>query len=114
MTDLPTVWRRVIIPAYITFEQLHRVIQHVMPWQDYHLYYFSASDDNSQFTNDQDGIGEYEYYRKNPAALEGMKDWDKAFFSEPRKAAWEVKIGPVLEKAGALDYVYDFGDHWEH
>ena len=45
MIELPTVWRRVIVPENISFETLHYVIQYAMGWHDAHLYEFSTSDD---------------------------------------------------------------------
>jgi hypothetical protein len=36
----PEVWRRVLVHSDTTLQGLHRVIQIVMQWQDYHLYEF--------------------------------------------------------------------------
>ena len=36
----PPIWRRVLVPQGITFEQLHQIIQAVFCWSDYHLYEF--------------------------------------------------------------------------
>jgi Plasmid pRiA4b ORF-3-like protein len=39
----PEIWRRLEVPATVTFAQLHDVIQAVMGWDDAHLYSFDIS-----------------------------------------------------------------------
>ncbi|MDO4926289.1 MAG: hypothetical protein Q3980_11625, partial [Turicibacter sp.] len=34
------IWRRVVMPAEVSFNALHRVIQYSMGWGNYHLYEF--------------------------------------------------------------------------
>jgi len=36
----PMIWRRVLVPASYTLEELHGVIQVAMGWQSIHLYQF--------------------------------------------------------------------------
>ncbi len=36
----PPVWRRIWIPADMTFQNLHEAIQYLFGWMDYHLYDF--------------------------------------------------------------------------
>src|SRR3970040_1166308 len=36
----PPIWRRVRVPENYTLHQLHRVLQFVFSWLDYHLYSF--------------------------------------------------------------------------
>jgi Plasmid pRiA4b ORF-3-like protein len=38
----PTVWRRILVPDDCTLARLHKVIQAVMNWQDYHLHEFTV------------------------------------------------------------------------
>src|SRR5208282_1398069 len=38
--DDPPVWRQVLIPAAYPLSRVHRVIQAVMEWEDYHLHAF--------------------------------------------------------------------------
>jgi hypothetical protein len=38
----PMIWRRVLVTASYTLEELHGVIQVAMGWQSLHLYQFSA------------------------------------------------------------------------
>jgi len=37
---LPPVWRRFLVPGSVTLPGLHRVIQEVMGWENYHLHLF--------------------------------------------------------------------------
>jgi len=39
----PTVWRRVLVPSEITFDDFHYIIQDAFGWESEHLYSFSPS-----------------------------------------------------------------------
>ncbi|HKM43357.1 MAG TPA: plasmid pRiA4b ORF-3 family protein [Limnochordia bacterium] len=111
MTELPTIWRRVIVPGQISFEVLHYVVQYAMGWHDAHLYEFSTDDDPTCFTNSHEGIDEYEYLRENPHLVQD--NWDKQVLEQPQKLASAMKIDSVLQRAKSLNYLYDFGDSWQ-
>lgn len=85
----PPVWRRVLVPAGIRLDQLHRVVQAAMGWEDYHLHVFS----------DADGAGRY-----------GVPDPELGF-SDERTATLGDLVGGA---GGRARYSYDFGDDWEH
>ena len=40
--------RRIIVPANLEFARLHKVLQLVFDWQDYHLYDFTVFDGNKR------------------------------------------------------------------
>ncbi|AST06093.1 hypothetical protein AF2641_03985 [Anoxybacillus flavithermus] len=40
----PPIWRRVLVPSHITFDQLHFIIQEAMGWGNDHLYRFDTED----------------------------------------------------------------------
>jgi len=89
----PTIWRSVLVPDNITLVKLHRVIQEVMGWYDYHLHEF---------------IIDHQHY--------GMVDpddpnWDLApeLITEKRK-----KLTKVLGREKQFEYIYDYGDNWWH
>lgn len=83
----PPVWRRVTVPAAVTLEFLHDVIQQAMGWEDGHLHVFST-----------------------PSRDYGMPGSDLGHADE-RKAT----LDQVLGRPGAtMRYTYDFGDGWEH
>lgn len=86
---LPPIWRRFQVWEDATLAQLHRVLQMVMGWENYHLHEFR--------------IGRKIY---------GMPDLD-----DERKV-FDVKrtrVREVVQRVGAeFEYAYDFGDGWEH
>lgn len=111
MNDLPTVTRRVIVPERISLADLHVVIQYTMGWQDYHLYQFSTDQDSTCYTNNSEGIEEYEYYERNPPAVPDQ--WEQMILAQPQRSAEMVSVRHLFANGKALNYVYDFGDNWE-
>jgi len=83
----PPVWRRVLVPADVTLEDLHEVIQQAMGWDNGHMHVFST--------------GGQEY---------GSPDPELGHASDRK-----VILSHVLASPGdRLRYTYDFGDDWEH
>jgi hypothetical protein len=83
----PPIWRRVRVPDTYTLHQLHRVIQLLFGWLDYHLYRFE--------------IGE----RRFEQPMEEAEDEDST----------AVRLSDLeLLKNTQLTYIYDFGDNWVH
>lgn len=90
----PEIWRRVIVPASITLDRLHDVIQIVMGWQDSHLYRIA--------------IGREEFMEK-PEMLGGFDDFDAV------TECGKVRLSDRVKKADTtFSYIYDFGDNWDH
>jgi hypothetical protein len=89
----PPIWRRLLVPASLTLEQLHDVLQLAMGWQNCHMHEFR--------------IGQKRFGRPDPnERLMGMP------ITASESAA---RLSRVLGKAGAKAvYTYDFGDSWEH
>lgn len=85
----PPIWRRVLVPSGITLARLHRVIQEVFGWWDYHLHEFEI-----------DGIAY------------GMDDGEG--WGEPPRDERRAKLEEVAPGSGRFVYRYDFGDDWEH
>src|SRR5208282_1949170 len=84
----PQVWRRFVVPASITLDRLHDVLQIVMGWTDSHLHSFTIA--GQEFT-------------ENP--------------EEPDQGVEEtgVVLGALIRKPGTkFAYLYDFGDGWGH
>ncbi|MCD8509708.1 MAG: plasmid pRiA4b ORF-3 family protein [Bacillus sp. (in: Bacteria)] len=129
------VFRRVIVPARMTFEQLHETLQIVFDWKDYHLHEF-------YIFGDGDGDGDVEK-SKNPAmknhpafdeegrqAIMNLVGGDEDFFDWeedwnvdskevsgvmgdiPKKPDYHVKLSNLLP--AKVKYIYDFGDNWVH
>ncbi|MBW2329670.1 MAG: plasmid pRiA4b ORF-3 family protein [Deltaproteobacteria bacterium] len=84
----PEIWRRFVVPAGITLDRLHDVIQIVMGWKDYHLH---------QFT-----IGR-KRYTENPESREDGLECGKYRL-----------VDLIRQKGRTFSYLYDFGDSWEH
>ncbi len=87
----PAVWRRFVVPAEISLDRLHDVIQIVMGWQDEHLHEFN--------------FGKHRYVE----IIDDEFD-DKETFLEGT-----VRLNKHFKKKGdSCIYVYDFGDSWSH
>ena len=57
----PLIWRRVIIPADVTFKRLHDTIQFSMDWWDCHLYEFEFPQEKLRITNDGETYEEFKF-----------------------------------------------------
>jgi hypothetical protein len=87
----PLIWRAVEVPTSITLKALHDIIQAVMGWFDCHLWEFTVAT------------------RKYGLPMD--EDWG----TEPRFEASKVRLRDVLAPGKTIiDYLYDFGDSWEH
>lgn len=86
----PAVLRHLQVPVTIRLDRLHLVLQAAMGWSNTHLYEIRAGD-----------VGW------------GVPDPD--FGAGPLDAS-KVRLIDVLEDVGprSLEYLYDFGDGWEH
>jgi hypothetical protein len=92
----PAIRRRIEVPVTMRLNRLHRVMQIVMGWEDYHLYEFR--------------IGRsIRYGEPDP-------DWD--FPGSGCLPASGASLGDLLARipgrSKKLTYVYDFGDDWRH
>lgn len=100
MDMLPDVIRIVQMPVYLTFEDLHHVIQTVFMWQHMHLHQFIL-EDGARI------IGTEQKYNIDRFQVDG---------DEEAYAASHLKLVDVVtpEVNGVITYIYDFGDSWEH
>ena len=80
------VYRRIVAPIDMTFEELHSIMQIVFAWYDYHLYDFILIDKRGK-------IVEY---------IESKKFKNKIPFKEYFKNGYKII------------YRYDFKDNWRH
>ena len=85
----PLVWRRVEVSATMSLRGLHRLIQGVFFWKNYHLYVYEV-----------DGV---EY--GDPELEEGEFGW----CNDQSK-----KLFQIYKKNNHFKYTYDFGDNWIH
>jgi hypothetical protein len=90
----PPIWRRVLVASTMKLDELHLVIQAVMPWENYHLHSFES------------GEGIY---------MPLMPGNDLFDFGIPTKDEVKFKISQVLNHEKSwIRYTYDMGDSWEH
>jgi hypothetical protein len=89
----PPIWRRLLVPADLTLEQLHDILQLAMGWEDCHMHEFR--------------IGQQRFGKPDPT---------EQAFGGPRTASERTaRLFSVLGRVGAKAvYTYDFGDSWEH
>ena len=91
----PPIWRRLLVRSDLTLAQFHHVLQMSFGWTDSHLHEFR--------------VGGWNGTAYGPVGPE----FD---FGDPMpldEAA--VTLGDILsQEKDKLDYVYDFGDDWDH
>ncbi len=84
----PAIWRRFVVPASITLDRLHDVIQIVMGWTDSHLHEFT--------------IGKKRYTEYPESKEDGIE-------------CGKYRLEELVKRKGrTFSYLYDFGDNWEH
>ena len=87
----PLIWREVEVATSISLKTLHAVIQAAFGWRNYHLWEFSLG--------------------KRPYGAPSDEDWGE----EPLVDAGKVRLADLLGPSKTkIDYMYDFGDSWEH
>jgi hypothetical protein len=95
------IWRRVLVPSNFSFRHLHRAIQAVFDWQDYHLHLFEARKRRSRtklIIMDDD-----------PETLECFEYGSYDILQERFTA-----LKDILPDHHEVIYEYDFGDSWRH
>ena len=88
----PTVKRRVLVNAKLTFLQLHHVIQAAMGWHDCHLHEFEVGRQRIGTSSKEDN-----FFGGEPALPEGKHHLDEMLANHKKFRYW-----------------YDFGDDWWH
>jgi hypothetical protein len=87
----PPIWREVEVPTSVTLKVLNDIIQIVMGWTNSHLWEFT--------------IGKKQY------GLPADEDWR----DKPLISAAGARLRDVLQPPKTtINYLYDFGDSWEH
>ena len=85
----PPIWRRIQVWEDARLAQLHRALQMVMGWEDYHLYEFRIGG--------------------NIYAVPDLEDERKIIDVK------RIRVHDVLQRVGTeVKYVYDLGDYWQH
>ncbi|MDB5288055.1 MAG: plasmid pRiA4b family protein [Mucilaginibacter sp.] len=90
----PPVWRRVLVPDDITFDEFHQIIQTAFGWEDCHLYQFSKNGWSS------------ELIYKIP------DEYDDDETTQDSRITFLSEVFTIAKQTFA--YIYDFGDNWKH
>jgi hypothetical protein len=95
----PPVWRRIQVPEYYTFYDLHVAIQDAMGWLDKHLHDFKIRPLRRACLDIR---------IESPFALDDLEEATPLLTTE-------VAVTDFIQETGdrAL-YAYDYGDDWQH
>ncbi|MDM5152574.1 plasmid pRiA4b ORF-3 family protein [Bacillus sp. DX1.1] len=91
------IWRRVILPADLSFDDLHDVIQCLFQWQHQHLFEFTVG----KYVISSPPDPSISFHTLAMTTSSPMLHADKTMLNQ--------HIGKMDQ---AFQYVYDFGDHW--
>jgi hypothetical protein len=95
--DIYKAVRKIVVPAYIQFRQLHKVLQSVFEWRNYHLYDFTVFDkDKCRPTGRIVPSEEDLEYDKEAILMENHT------------------LSEFLTEQKYIIYTYDMGDSWKH
>jgi hypothetical protein len=93
MGSRPPIWRRILVPGYVTLATLHDILQETMGWYDCHMHDFSCKGIRFALPSEYDG------------------DFGGFSAEDERK----VRLNEVLTRPrSSMRYQYDFGDSWDH
>ncbi len=87
----PLIWRRVDVALSVTLQDLHDVIQAVLPWEDCHLFQFEIGD-----------------------AIHGLPDPEAGADADLNDVAATRLESIVAAGVVKFTYIYDLGDDWRH
>jgi hypothetical protein len=91
----PPIWRRVIVPAGITFSQFSMILNEVMGWDGYHVF-------------------EFEFYHLGLRIIEDAEEFEIGYGPYDCIEASKTYIREYLEENDWFTYIYDLGDYWSH
>jgi hypothetical protein len=89
----PPIWRQLLVNKTTTFLELHYIIQIAMRWQNSHLFEFE--------------INKYRIAEPN-------EDFDSEFTEKTLDASTITLDSIITSTKEKFNYVYDFGDSWNH
>lgn len=95
--DVYKAVRRIIVPANIQFARLHKVLQSVFGWENYHLYDFTVFDGD-----------------KSKPIARIVPFEDDLEYDEDAILMEEHTLSEFLPEHKHILYTYDMGDNWEH
>lgn len=116
----PVVWRSVVIPKDLTFQDLHKVIQTVLNFQDRQLFQFEIPDEDLKVTNDQEAYLVHQEFQREREAMEATLKALNTPFAQAQlaklqtvvKKPTELRVDSYLERYQNLEYHYDLTSEW--
>lgn len=91
------IWRKMVVPLNLTFEQLHSALQIVFGWQDCHLHEFYVFDGDKPIVNLVNDEEAFDY----PSVV-------------TMKLEQGIRLSEYVPEYKRIKYYYDFGDGWQH
>jgi hypothetical protein len=88
----PPIWRSIQVAEDTKLPRLHRILQLLFNWEDYHLHDFIVGRRVYSVPHPDDAFNERKVIDESPVPLSGIVD----------------RVGASFE------YIYDFGDDWQH
>jgi hypothetical protein len=98
--DSYDIWRRIIVPANVTFTNLHFIIQDCFNWLSYHRYDFRIMD------NQEHG--------KQIAMISDEQDMTPVDTKGASVYSENTSLETFVPTCDLVVYSYDYGDGWEH
>lgn len=89
----PPIWRRVLVSSDSTLADLHDIIQNCFEWENEHLYLFNVDGNLIEPTENK---------------------VDSLWNSMDDSKLMDTTLIEIFPKNKTIDYVYDFGDDWQH
>lgn len=94
--EIYTVLRRLLVPANLTFDRFHKVLQSAFSWRDNHLYEYRFPE------------------REGHASITMLPLADALGVDEKINTMSGRTLAEIFPEHPRLDYIYDFGDNWVH
>lgn len=109
-----SVWRRVQVPLFLSFEDFHRVIQAVFEWENCHLHSFYLYGDLAK--RNRKFLSHPGYHPEGMLATFCLVDNEETLAYGDPYVRQEMEIGKMLKDwmTDKMLYQYDFGDNWIH
>jgi hypothetical protein len=93
----PMVWRRILVPSFLTFTDFHYVLQIAFGWENAHLFQFSPKG-----------------YGSSPI-IKNIDEYDEGDRRNKYMESDETRLFDIFVKEKQkFVYIYDFGDDWTH
>lgn len=114
------VWRRLKVPANMTFCELHKIIQLAFNWKNYHLHEFIIFDKKASGSKySYDGYIDHPAYNRagyEPIAELVSSSSDLEYSDEQIEMKLEnnIRLSEYLPEHKMIKYIYDYGDNWQH